>query len=689
MNIRGQTGLHSSKQKQIEDFIKKKEIDVLHCQEINIEDTSFSTCNFIAANYNIISNNAMNGYGTASIVKNDYPVQNLKKDTEGRCIFFSIDELTLGNVYLHSGTDAVSRGGREKYCSEVLPQLLINRKEVGCVGGDWNSITDRNDCTRNPDSKMSPSLKHLIQVFDLKDSYRSLYPTQAAYSRYYSNDRTGEGASRIDRNYQWGGIRAVGAEYESIAFSDHFVHTVTLELSQDMSKIISPKTRPFFKTSPEVVMDKVFQDRLKIAMSSWQEILDRGLMILPWWELVVKPGVKKIALTRTKEMNRQKRGALNALLLQQSFLTKEIQGGQLHLLPDLKDVQSRIVEWYENDSQRVVLQARVDDVQQSEKIRIYHHNQHKKLVKRSSILKLKTENETLQGHDVCSKYLIGEVSNLLLNPAILDHVAQDQLLADVVPVFTAEDISNLEQEPSKEKVKEILFKSNLNAAPGTDGITSLLYKECWDIFGDALHQVCLAIREGEPLTTSQRTSLMVFGSKPKKINSIHPKDKRRISLLNSDFKLAAGLEADGFKATFNHTLSKVQLVAGSDRRIHFGINKARDCINAVSKSKSGYALIDLDFIAAFDYTVFSWVFAVLRAKGLTEKVITRISNMYANNITIPVVNNVTGQPLRNIRGSLRQGCPGSMGWFAIGIDPLLIYLENRLSGIPICSLPAL
>ena len=111
-------------------------------------------------------------------------IQNLKKDTEGRCIFFSIDEFTLGNVYLHSGTDAVSRDSRERYCSEVLPQLLINRKEIGCVGGDWNSITDKNDCTRNPDSKMSPSLKQLIQVFDFKDSYRSLYPTQTTYSNH-------------------------------------------------------------------------------------------------------------------------------------------------------------------------------------------------------------------------------------------------------------------------------------------------------------------------------------------------------------------------------------------------------------------------------------------------------------------------------------------------------------------------
>ena len=128
-------------------------------------------------------------------------------------------------------------------------------------------------------------------------------------------------------------------------------------------------------------------------------------------------------------------------------------------------------------------------------------------------------------------------------------------------------------------------------------------------------------------------------------------------------------------------------MAGTDRRIHFGINKARDCINSVSKSKTGYALLDLDFIAAFDYTVFSWVFDVLRAKGLSEVVISRIANMYADTITIPVVNNASSQPLKNIRGSLRQGCPGSMGWFAVGIDPLLLYLERRLAGIPICSLP--
>ena len=135
------------------------------------------------------------------------------------------------------------------------------------------------------------------------------------------------------------------------------------------------------------------------------------------------------------------------------------------------------------------------------------------------------------------------------------------------------------------------------------------------MLGDSLFQVVTAIHEGEKSSKSQRTSLMVFGSKPKKLSSIKDSDKRRISLLNSDFKVVAGLYATRFKETFTHTLLPAQTVAGNDRRIHHMINKARDCIHSVSKSKIGCALLDLDFIAAFDLQVFSWVFDVLRAKG--------------------------------------------------------------------------
>ena len=94
-------------------------------------------------------------------------------------------------------------------------------------------------------------------------------------------------------------------------------------------------------------------------------------------------------------------------------------------------------------------------------------------------------------------------------------------------------------------------------------------------------------------------------------------------------------------------------------------------------------------MAAFDMQVFSWVFAVLSVKGVPEDVIARIRSIYQDSVTIPVVNNIRGRHIQNKRGSLRQGCPGSMGWFSIAIDPLLLYMMRYLAGIPICSLPTL
>ena len=114
------------------------------------------------------------------------------------------------------------------------------------------------------------------------------------------------------------------------------------------------------------------------------------------------------------------------------------------------------------------------------------------------------------------------------------------------------------------------------------------------------------------LPPSMRTSLMVFGAKPKKASSILPRDKRKISLLNADFKIATGLEAEMFKDTATHTLSHLQLVAGNDRRIHHGINMARNAIFAASRpGHPGCGILDTDLIAAFDFLCLDWVYQVI------------------------------------------------------------------------------
>ena len=143
--------------------------------------------------------------------------------------------------------------------------------------------------------------------------------------------------------------------------------------------------------------------------------------------------------------------------------------------------------------------------------------------------------------------------------------------------------------------------------------------------GKPLTEVVKTVFGGKKPTLSQRTSKMVFGAKPKKELSFKPKDKRRISLLNCDFKTMSGLDSRRFKALATKTLSPYQLVAGEDRRIHHGINLARDAIQACAKlTNTGCGIADTDYEAAFDYLVMAWVFLVLEKKGVCASIIERL-----------------------------------------------------------------
>ena len=63
-------------------------------------------------------------------MKNDLKVDNITTDTAGRAILYDTDNISFGNLYLPSGTDGLSRGQKEKFISEILPMLLVNKKNL-------------------------------------------------------------------------------------------------------------------------------------------------------------------------------------------------------------------------------------------------------------------------------------------------------------------------------------------------------------------------------------------------------------------------------------------------------------------------------------------------------------------------------------------------------------------------------
>ena len=69
----------------------------------------------------------------------------------------------------------------------------------------------------------------------------------------------------------------------------------------------------------------------------------------------VKPGVKKLLIQRGKELNKEKSGQLNLLLLKQAYFVLKLQNGDKNQLAKLKEVQAEIQGWYERDCEKIKL----------------------------------------------------------------------------------------------------------------------------------------------------------------------------------------------------------------------------------------------------------------------------------------------------------------------------------------------
>ena len=54
LNLRAQTGFGTTKQAQVEHFVKQHMFDILHLQEAQILEDSFESCDYITSNYTML-----------------------------------------------------------------------------------------------------------------------------------------------------------------------------------------------------------------------------------------------------------------------------------------------------------------------------------------------------------------------------------------------------------------------------------------------------------------------------------------------------------------------------------------------------------------------------------------------------------------------------------------------------------
>ena len=145
INTYGQSGLSSQKLLELENFIEYNRLDIVCLQETDIQENTFFGCRILNRFTHIINNNK-SGYGTCTLISKNLNYENVIKDHEGRLISIDVENMTIVNIYLHSGTDQVSKNEREDFISNI-PNILLYKKGSGLMGGDMNSIVDKKRCS--------------------------------------------------------------------------------------------------------------------------------------------------------------------------------------------------------------------------------------------------------------------------------------------------------------------------------------------------------------------------------------------------------------------------------------------------------------------------------------------------------------------------------------------------------------
>ena len=595
--------------------------------------------------------------------------------------------MSFVNLYLHSGTDQASRSEREDFINNI-PNVLLYKKKAGLLGGDMNSIVDKKDALNYPEQKMSKCFKKLINLYQMSDTFRQIYPHSKQFSRYYVW-KGKEGATRIDRCYSWGNIRVQEAEYIVVSFSDHLAHVITFDTSSSQSKK-SNRKKSLYKIKHFVIEDDIFQNNVRNSFPEWI-ILKDGLSPTFWWENIVKPGIKSIALSREKEINEKRRRKLAALQLRLSYhlrnLKKSAPADFVECVCKLENVKAEMKLFYQERAKIILMQNKAEVFDMSDETKSYHYESLSNYVTKSDIKKIEIDGRIYEGQKDVENAINRSLEGSMSETFILDLVSCENLFSFEVPQITESMNDTLSREMSSVELKEALKQLNSKASPGIDGIPSTLYEKLADVFAPHMLEVFNYIIRGEDKPTeTMRTSTVQFLSKPKKASSIKLSDKRKISVLCTDFKCLETVLANRLNSAMPQFISSSQF-ASKPRKIHQGISAARDLVSFAEKENLSMALLALDMKSGFDFLQMEFVYFCMQKYGFSDKSINIFKNVYGNALALSIVNGQRSKLIADLRETLRQGGSGSMQIFNIGVNPLIQQLENKLEGVTLYSLP--
>ena len=426
--------------------------------------------------------------------------------------------------------------------------------------------------------------------------------------------------------------------------TDHSLITLSLSLHSN------PRGNGFWKLNTSLLADNNFIETIKKAIQETaKEYKDDNLVNpLLLWDMI-KLKVREKSITYSASIKKAKVKKEEELEKEIAMLEKRVDNACSNDPPVsqkvteqikiLKDELEKIIEYR---TKGAILRSKPRWYNEGEKNTKYFLNLEKRHFKQGTISQLKLSDGVFV---ISDKDILSECESFYKD-LYASSVNFDFFQQANETFLTPDDQQVCDSLLTKTECEEALKSMNGDKTPGTDGLPAEFYKVFWDDISTHLLSALNFAYESDCLSITQRRGIIKLIPK-KSIEPFYIKNWRPITLLNTDYKIAAKAIASRIKTVVPKLIDNDQTGFMKGRFIGENID---GIIQYATQHNVPGLLLFIDFEKAFDSLEWPFIF------GFGPSLINWVRTFYCN-MESCVLNNGWSSNFFQPQRGVRQGCP--------------------------------
>jgi hypothetical protein len=187
--------------------------------------------------------------------------------------------------------------------------------------------------------------------------------------------------------------------------------------------------------------------------------------------------------------------------------------------------------------------------------------------------------------------------------------------------------TTLEEPITMDELLQWVKNGRANKVPGRDGICLEFFRKTWETSKNDMPTVMNHIYVDGLLTEQQKQGKIVCLPKTSHATGIQVDDYRSLTLLNIDYKILARIIANRLRPWLAELLKPSQHCGLRGNTVFEAVAAVREAIAYAEVTNAPLCFVTIDFKEAFDKISHSYLFAMLRAYGFSERFPQRIQRM--------------------------------------------------------------